>query len=601
MATANAETHSIDQHAYFASPEAEQSDRKALLADMAAVVSPTSPTPRELLDYLHRSEALLARAQRHNAWLHLRSALDIDDRETADAKSAMGSADGQLVMQVRTTLRSLGKEGFDKAVAREPALGTYAYLLERAVRSLPHELPDAQQSILDSLSDASSSDYWNIYQKTKRSTDFGKIATASGERDINKDADALLRDPDRSVRQQAWTRRWDAYANRGDIYASILLGVVRLNDRAARLQHFDDAPAAAYFSRQFDRKNVDETTKAVEAQADTLKNYQRIRAEHIGAMTGIVDVHSWDMALPPPGFVAPAFTYENMRSSVLRALRPLGPDYVAHFAALLDPVANRTDLAEKQGTRVSDAFSIAAPGVPAGLFVGTYEGAVKDASVVAHEGGHAIHAQLMNEHGVSPFFNHGPSWMHEGIAILNEMLFYEDLYRNSKDPATRAFYLQSQLDEMTFEIFTSAEEGELEQAIYDGTVGGTIKNAADLDALTLSTISRFEIWPARDPQLAHAWMTKRLMYQDPLYLVNYLYAGLLATKMFDMATRDPADFQKRYARLLAEGFAAKPDDILRRFFGRDLPPGELVAADMEVIRRKTAELAILYKKIEQKQ
>jgi oligoendopeptidase F len=180
--------------------------------------------------------------------------------------------------------------------------------------------------------------------------------------------------------------------------------------------------------------------------------------------------------------------------------------------------------------------------------------------------------------------------MQEAVAILNEMLLYEYLYKHAPDPSTRAYYLQAQLDEMTFEIFTSAEEAQLEEAIYDGVVGGTIREAADLDALTLATTSRFEIWPGIDPELKHAWIGKRLMFQDPLYLANYLYAGLLATKMFAMATHDPRDFQKRYEALMTSGFDAPPKEILRRFFGRDLSPADLVGADMDVIRSKTAAL-----------
>ncbi|MBB3226330.1 oligoendopeptidase F [Luteibacter sp. Sphag1AF] len=600
MTTAIAQDVHIDQTAYFASPAAEATDRAALIAKMTGEAMPQAPSPRELLDALHGVESLLAASQRHVAWLHLRSALDIDDHATADALSSVSSAQSQLVDKVLAWLRALGKPGFDAAAQREPALRGYAYLLDRAVRGLPHELPAAEQKVLDEVGDTASDALWSTYQKTRRSAQFGKITTAAGERDIGKDADALAADPDRAVREKAWTGRWDAYARQGDIYASLLLGVVRLNDQSARLRHFPDAPSAAYFGRRFNRADVDAATHALEARADAWQDYQRLRASHAAKMMGVAQAHSWDMDLPH-GATPPKFTYDTMRTSILHALRPLGPSYVASFASLLDPTAHRTDLAKNVGNRVSDNFSIAAPGVPSGLFVSTYSGSVRNTSVVAHEGGHAIHSQWMNDHGVSPFFNHGPSWMHEGFAILNEMLFYEDLYQSTRDPALRAFYLETQLEEMTFEIYGSAEEGELEQSIYDGVVAGKISNAADLDALTLATTRRFEIWPDRDPQLAHVWMTKRLMYQDPLYLVNYLYAGLLATSLFDSAVRDPKEFASRYDRLLAGGFDAPPENVLARFYGKPVKPVDFVDADVAVIRAKTKELAALYRQIEEKQ
>jgi oligoendopeptidase F len=76
------------------------------------------------------------------------------------------------------------------------------------------------------------------------------------------------------------------------------------------------------------------------------------------------------------------------------------------------------------------------------------------------------------------------------------------------------------------------------------------------------------------------------MYEDPLYLVNYLYAGLLATEMFDRVERDPSGFPKRYA------------DLLRSFFGRSLSQEEMVDDCMNILKRRVDELAAAYGKIQ---
>ncbi|HEY4143481.1 M3 family metallopeptidase [Pinirhizobacter sp.] len=593
-----ADDHHIDDAAYFASPVQEAADRSQLATDIAAFPVLDTPSPSALLDYLHRGEALLTRAQRHGAWLHLQTARNIDDQAADHASSDIDAERDTLVTRAQQTLRKLGKDGFDSDVAALPALGYYRWLFERATRHLPHELPEGEQKVMDELSDQASTAFWNIYQKTRRATAYGKVQTSHGELDASKDADALAADPDRTVRQRAWLQRQQALAVQGETYASTLVGIVGANDHTARLQHFADAPEATYFARLFDRADVDATARAVQAQAPALMDYQRLRAAHIGRQLALEAVHSWDLGVPLAGFTPPVFDYAELRRVIPLALAPLGRDYTKHFRELLDPANRRTDLTSTPGNRVNDAFSISAPGVPAGLFLGQWKPTLKQASVVAHEGGHALHSQLMNEHGVSPFYNHGPNWMQEGVAILNEMLFYEYLYRHADSPAAKAHYLQAQLDEMTFEIFTSAEEAQLEEGIYDGVVAGRIHGASDLDKLTLETTRRFEIWPSIDPELAHAWIGKRLMFEDPLYLANYLYAGLWATKMFDMVIHDPADFRKRYAALMAEGFDASPKTLLHHFFGRDLAPDELVGDATGVVRRKTAALQVLYRQLD---
>jgi oligoendopeptidase F len=307
------------------------------------------------------------------------------------------------------------------------------------------------------------------------------------------------------------------------------------------------------------------------------------------------------LSLPTPGFTVPHLTLDQSRAAVLLALAPLGADYVEHFRQLLDPANGRMDIASAQGKRGNGGFSIGAPGVPSGLFIESYgPGFINDTRVIIHEGGHAIHRQLMTEAGIPSFYTDGPSWMFEAFAHLNEFLLFDHMYHTSTDPKARAYYLETLIGDITFQLFGSAEEGTLEQSIYDGVVAGRITDTADFDALTLSIWSKYEIWPASEPQLAHTWISKRLMVQAPLYQVNYLYAGLLATKMFDMVKHDPAAFQKRYLDLLRNGFYAPPEELLSKFFGRELSQRELVDDSMNILQQRIQSLAELYKKLDTK-
>jgi oligoendopeptidase F len=595
------QSYSIDQTRYFASPGIEQAELKQRIDEASSFPAAVPQGPAQLLDYLRRAESLLAQLQRHEAYLNLRASRDLHDRADADAGDQAGNAIHQLLGTVAKALRTLGDAGFAEDAAALPALKPYAHLLVLAAREVSHQLPSDQQTIVDQLAEPAQANLWTLYQQTVRSTAFPKVSTAAGDLDVRKDSGALAENPDRAIRQAAWEGRWDGYASRKDIYAGILLGVVRLNDRVARLQHFPDAPSMVYFSRNLDRKQVTDALAAIETHADLFKSYQRLRAQHAAAMTGIADVRSWDLLLPPPGFPTPRMTLDQTRAAALSALAPLGPDYVAHFRELLDPANRRMDVAAETGKRTNGGFSVRAPGIPAGLFVESYgQGFLGESRVIIHEGGHAIHGQLMNDSGVSPFYTRGPNWMSEAIATLNEFLLYDYLYRKSVDPKAQAFYLEALIYDITFQLFGSAEEATLEQSIYDGVIAGQIKSAADLDALTVSIWSKYEIWPPLQPQLAHIWITKELMVQDPLYLVNYLYAGLLATKMFDMLKEDPAKFQKHYAVLLREGFHAPPEQLLRSFFGRDLSQQQLVDDGMNILQERVSSLAEIYKKIEAK-
>ena len=86
VAATHAEDRHIDPRIWFASPAAEAADRATLLTETAALPVLDHPAPGALLDYLHQGEHLLAHIQRHAAWLHLRTAEDIDDHAAAEAQ-----------------------------------------------------------------------------------------------------------------------------------------------------------------------------------------------------------------------------------------------------------------------------------------------------------------------------------------------------------------------------------------------------------------------------------------------------------------------------------------------------------------------------------
>ena len=147
---------------------------------------------------------------------------------------------------------------------------------------------------------------------------------------------------------------------------------------------------------------------------------------------------------------------------------------------------------------------------------------------------------------------------------------------------------------MTFEVFTSAEEATLEQGIYDGVTAGKINDGSDLDSLSAKILNQYELFAADEPELRKNWMRKRLLYEDPLYLVNYLYAALVACKFYEMDKANPDDFQKRYMALLREGFDAPAADLIQKNMGFTLDGDELLSGALKLMQRRTAELQQTY-------
>ncbi len=111
-------------------------------------------------------------------------------------------------------------------------------------------------------------------------------------------------------------------------------------------------------------------------------------------------------------------------------------------------------------------------------------------------------------------------------------------------------------------------------------------------------LARFGQQPERYPQLRNTWIGKRLMYEDPNYLVNYLYAGLLAVQLYVQDQRDPEGFRERYLAVLGEGFDRAPDEQVAQLLGHAPDWAALVDADLQVFNQAVAQLQALHARIE---
>jgi oligoendopeptidase F len=201
----------------------------------------------------------------------------------------------------------------------------------------------------------------------------------------------------------------------------------------------------------------------------------------------------------------------------------------------------------------------------------------------------------MNRSNVLPAYAEGPHYLFEAFAILNEFLLPDYLYNHETNPALKRYYLEQCLALTGMKMFVVTPKAMLEETVYDGVARGTIKGADDLDVLTKQIYSRFSIFPGNHGELKNQWMGIKLMFQDPFYDINYVYATLLALKFYEMYRRDPQHFVPRYIALLRNGFNAPPEVLLKRFLDIDLHDPRLLPDALKVLEGKLNLLEMSYR------
>ncbi len=335
-----------------------------------------------------------------------------------------------------------------------------------------------------------------------------------------------------------------ADAQKRDLVAFALIHLASARHAAARARGFPDAVTEAYARNGWTRAQVD---KILEQLAERAPLYQRFKEKRVSV----------------PDAAQPQFTIDETRALLLDVLAPLGSKYTTELAKLLDPAERRLDITPGPNRR-RGGFSLFT-GTNSVFFMSGFRGSYNDVRVLTHESTHAMQRQLQARHGVRPVYADGPKYLFEATAIFNELLLPDALARRATDPRLRAFYLDQFLGGKGIQvIYTTAAEAALEQAVYDGVARGEIRNADDLDALTLKVMGRYSTWPAT------RWMEIPLLYEDPFYDLNYVWAGLVALNAFARYERDPATMTRGYIALLENGFDAGAAQLLRKHLGIDI-------------------------------
>ncbi len=529
---------SIDKSRYFSGPQVEQDSRAAAIAAARAFTRSAAPRTRDgWYQWLQRYDALLVELERHDVYVYLRAEEDDRDVAGADADAVLGNVEEATHARVVRAAKELGAQGIASLTASR-RLGPFRFLLERALEESKHRLSPA---------------------------DARAVATA-----VTPVLDAS------ATTYKAMRKSGDSIESRQDAYAALLVAIASANNGVARLRGFGGAPEASYFDKALSGASVERVLAAVKS----LPAYARYRQVA--------------KAAPTPAFSPPPVSPADAIPLILAAEQAMGDDYAGQYAALLAPANGRLEICTDPHCDRT-GFSMGFSRVTSAVYFGSYDGSAGSVRAVAHESGHAVHRQFMNLHQPIAAYNEGPHFMFESFAIFNELLFLDHLYRTAATNAARAYYLDYFLKDATFQVYGSAEETDLESAIYRGVADRSLRTAADFDALTRAVFAKYDPSSADDPATALYWARDRLFFSDPLYDVNYLYAGLLSLKYFDEYERAPADFSRRYVALLKNGFNDTPTHLEKQFLGIDLnDEAGLVHDAGRLIDTKTETLAQLY-------
>jgi oligoendopeptidase F len=558
----------------------------ALSAKIEAYKGKVVESPEYLLAVMDAQKEATDVLYRLYAYGEFREAVNTDDRvpyETYERLKADAEAKNSFV---RVELKGLKPDDEEAFLKQRTGLIPFKYLIEDAMRNAPHTLTTNQEALLSTVGPDLTSWQEGLFLKTFSRAAFSTIKADGREYDVHRDFEALMRNPDRTVRERAFKECYAGMKAINDLAGFSLLHLMRAYNTEAKLRGFGNHYEESLFDRYLSRPQVDNLYAQIESHLPLYQAYQRLRMEEAKKLNDGKEAEIWDMDRQAPGAELPRYDAPEGCKLVLDSLSVLGPEYAADLGKLLDPRNSRLDIVGGPG-RMEGAFTEA----QFGFYMDTYEGYLDNVSTLAHESGHAIHAQLVLDHRGALLFHEGPGYMTESFAMFNEWLLRDHLLKTLKDEAVKKTIRRDGLNEMMY-LWELARRAKFEMVSYDRVASGQITDEKGFNQACVDTGKVYDLFFSRDPDLLSVhWMRKQHYWTNPTYYLNYVVAQLLALKYYQLYLADPKGFPSKYTAMVAAGFEKPANEMLKSYLGVDLNDPKLLDDTFTLLQKRFDEVA----------
>lgn len=207
---------------------------------------------------------------------------------------------------------------------------------------------------------------------------------------------------DRRVRKDAFEAFYSIYKQFAGTIAGLYNGQVKQQIFYAKARNYASTLEAAVDANNVPSKVYRNLVETVNANMDKMHRYVKLRKKCLG----VDELHMYDVYTPMIADAAKKVSYDEAKETVLKALAPLGEDYVA---TVKEGFENRwIDVYENEGKR-SGAYSAGAFGTHPYVLL-NYNDTLDNMFTLAHEMGHAMHSWYSNANQPYIYSQYRFSW-----------------------------------------------------------------------------------------------------------------------------------------------------------------------------------------------
>ena len=531
---------------------------KAMPERIAAFKGRLSESADTLYDFMQLSDEISVLCDSLGNYAQRRS-----DEDTANAKYQ--GFIGQL-MNAYVAVNSAGSFETPEIISIEedklqefyedkPELKLYKRALDKLRRKKAHILSEAEEKILALTGEMGQSPE-NIYSMFSD-------ADLRFPDAVDKDGKAhqvthgsyipLVQSEDRVLRNSAFESMYGTFDKFKNTCAATLSAQIKAVNFYAKARRYDSSLEAALDGTEVPVSVYKNLIEAVHDNMHYMYDYVALRKK----LLGVDELHFYDLYTPVVPDADMKITFEEAKETVLKALAPMGEDYLA---ILKEGFENRwIDVYENEG-KTSGAYSAGARVHPYVLL--NHKDTLNCMFTLAHEMGHAIHSYLSNKNQPVVYSDY-VIFVAEVASTCNEALLMQYLLKNTEDKKQRAYLINYFLEQFRTTLYRQTMFAEFELKINEMVAAGESLTAEGLNELygELNKLY-FGDGIVLDDEIKLEWARIPHFYYD-YYVYQYAtgYSAAIALSQRILKYGEPA--VKDYIGFLKGGCSTDPISLLK--------------------------------------
>ncbi len=525
--------------------------------------------------------------------LNVRNSAALEMRQSL---APLGAEFGAKTAWVDPEILGIPAAKIDSFYKQEPRLKIYKPVIDDVLRMKAHTMTPGEEKIIADagLMSGTPESVYSVFSDADipRAT----VTLSDGET-VTLDAAAY-------TKYRAVQNRWDRenvfqafFSNlnqyRGTL-GSLLNGEVKKDLFYAKARNYKDCLSSALDGPNIPTAVYNNLLDNVHKNLPTLWRYLKLRKR----IMGLDQLRYSDLYAPIVKEVDKKYTADEAREMVLKALAPLGQDYVD---VLKNGYAHRwVDFFPSSGKH-SGAYSEGAAYDVHPYMLLNFNGSYEDVSTLAHESGHTMQSYYSNK--TQPYCTSDYTiFVAEVASTCNENLLMNYALNHTKDDAMKLYLLGTYVDGIRTTLFRQAQFAEFELKIHQMVENGQALTGDNLNKVYAGILHKYygvdqgitEINPACYAE----WAYIPHFYYD-FYVYSYATSITASTAISQMIIDGKPGEVKDYRTFLALGDSMPPVDELK-VAGVDMTTDQPFTVTMKAMNKAMDEMESILDRMDAK-